>query len=125
MTVDRPLRQVRGRDGRKRVIADAGGQPATTVFRTRRAFADTALLEAELLSGRMHQARVHAAQLGRPIACDRLYGDDEFNERMRGLGLGRMFLHAERLRIHHPEGGTRMDFFAPLPASLESILAVL
>ena len=123
MTVDRPLRQVRGRDGKKQVVVDAEGQQATTVFRIRRAFADTALLEAELLSGRMHQARVHAAHMGHPVAGDRLYGDDGFNARMQGLGLGRLFLHAERLRIHHPHSGLRQDFFAPLPAALESVLA--
>lgn len=123
VTVDRPLRQVRGRDGKKQVVVDAEGQQATTVFRIRRAFADTALLEAELLSGRMHQARVHAAHMGHPVAGDRLYGDGGFNARMQGLGLGRLFLHAERLRIHHPHSGLRQDFFAPLPAALESVLA--
>ncbi len=123
VTVDRPLRQVRGQDGKKQVVVDAEGQQATTVFRIRRAFDDTALLEAELLSGRMHQARVHAAHMGHPVAGDRLYGDDGFNARMQGLGLGRLFLHAERLRIHHPDSGLRQDFFAPLPAALESVLA--
>ena len=114
VTVDRPLRQVRGQDGKKQVVVDAEGQQATTVFRIRRAFADTALLEAELLSGRMHQARVHAAEMGHPVAGDRLYGDDGFNARMQGLGLGRLFLHAERLRIHHPHSGLRQDFFRAL-----------
>ena len=125
VNVDQPLGQVRGPDGRRRMKVDPEGQPAATVFRIRRTFADAALLEAELLSGRMHQARVHAAHLGHPIAGDRLYGDGEFNDHLRRLGLGRLFLHAERLRIHHPHDGLRMDFFAPLPAPLEAVLEAL
>ena len=88
-------------------------------------YGDAALLEAELFTGRMHQARVHAASIGHPIAGDRLYGDPAFNDRLRKLGLGRLFLHAERLRINHPASDQRQDFFAPLPDTLQSVLDAL
>lgn len=125
VTVDSALGQVRGDDGRRRVVVDPAGQSARTAFRTRTTYAGGTLAEAELFSGRMHQVRVHAASIGHPIAGDRLYGDDGFNERMRRLGLGRLFLHAERLRISHPVTRQRLDFFAPLPDALQSVLAAL
>ncbi len=125
VTLNVPLRSVRQPDGRKRMVADPDGQPASTVVRTRQAFADSTLIEAELLTGRMHQARVHLAHLGHPIAGDRLYGDGRLNACMRRRGLGRLFLHAERLRVYHPTRRQTMDFFAPLPDSLTSVLTDL
>ena len=80
------------------------------------------MLEIELFTGRTHQARVHAAHIGHPIAGDRMYGDSAFNRKLRKLGLGRLFLHAERLRIIHPVTRVRHDFHAPLPQTLMSVL---
>lgn len=39
--------------------------------------ADASLLEVELVTGRMHQIRVHLAWLGHPVVGDKLYGPDE------------------------------------------------
>ena len=61
-----------------------------------------ALLEAELLTGRTHQIRVHLAHLGFPLAGDDKYGDFAWNKALAKEGLKRMFLHARQLTFTHP-----------------------
>lgn len=63
------------------------------------------------LTGRTHQLRVHAAHpegLGRPIKGDRLYGCPDS---------GRLFLHAESIRFHHPRTGVEL-LFQSLPEQI-------
>lgn len=117
-----PLKQTRNEEDHKRVVAFEDGQPALTLFQSRQQFQGAALLEADLKTGRMHQARVHACHSGFPIAGDRLYGDRGFNNKMKKCGLGRLFLHAERLRLNHPVSGQQQDFYAGLPEALEAVI---
>ena len=80
-------------------------------------------MEVRLYTGRTHQARVHAASLGHPIAGDDKYGEREFNREMRKhAGLRRLFLHAARLKFPHPIAGTTIDIESPLPPELMSAL---
>jgi 23S rRNA (cytosine1962-C5)-methyltransferase len=60
-------------------------------------------LEAEPVTGRTHQIRVHAAESGFPVIGDVLYG---------GTPADRLMLHAERLELRHPATGTEMMFEA-------------
>ena len=56
---------------------------------------DYTLVEAKLLTGRMHQIRVHLSNLGYPIVGDRRYGDFKENRRLKQmLKINRLFLHA-------------------------------
>eukprot|EP00850_Spirogloea_muscicola_P003726 SM000015S01226 [mRNA] locus=s15:686662:688821:- [translate_table: standard] len=52
------------------------GQKAITSFRTLSSnqSTNTSLLEAQLLTGRTHQIRVHLQHVGLPIVCDEIYG---------------------------------------------------
>ena len=54
-------------------------------------------------TGRTHQIRVHAAALGFPIAGDDKYGDKQFNQEMKRLGLARLFLHAGSITFYEPD----------------------
>jgi len=119
------LGQRRGRDGIKKMVRDPAGQAAHSVFSLREQVGDQSLVEIDLKTGRMHQARVHAALSGHPVAGDRLYGDRDFNRMLNRYGLGRLFLHAERLRITHPTSGQVMDFFAPLNPSLVDVITAI
>jgi len=105
--------------GEKRVSVSDDGQEAETIFHRVERGAEMSLLEAELLTGRTHQIRVHLAHLGHPVLGDDKYGDFELNHRLRKEGLKRMFLHAAKLSFAHPVSGERIELVSPLPADLE------
>jgi len=108
--------------GERRVSVARDGMPAHTVFtRVRQAGAYT-LLEAELLTGRTHQIRVHLAHLGYPIVGDDKYGDFTLNKALHKQGLKRMFLHAQRVEFDHPVSGERSQISAALADDLERFL---
>ena len=84
-----------------------------------------ALVEIRLLTGRTHQARVHAAHIGQPIAGDDKYGDRIFDRELRKLGLQRLFLHAASLAFAHPLSGAALHLQAPLAEELSALLTHL
>jgi 23S rRNA pseudouridine955/2504/2580 synthase len=110
-------------DGEKRVSVSAAGQEAQTVFRRISRGAEASLLEAQLITGRTHQIRVHLAHLKHPILGDDKYGNYELNKTLRKQGLRRMFLHAASLEFRHPLSDAPMRLEAPLPAELEAYRA--
>ncbi len=116
------LEKNRPRSGEHMVEVTEDGKEAASLFTPHQRFGFCTLMEIRLLTGRTHQARVHAAHLGHPIAGDDKYGDREFNRRLRRLGLKRLFLHAQRLRFTHPSRDCKMDVEAPLPTELSSLL---
>jgi 23S rRNA pseudouridine955/2504/2580 synthase len=105
--------------GEKRVSVSEDGQEAETVLRMVERGPEFSLLEAELLTGRTHQIRVHLAHLGHPVLGDDKYGNFELNKRLRKEGLKRMFLHAAKLSFAHPVTGETLELVSPLPADLE------
>lgn len=80
------------------------------------------LLVARLHTGRAHQIRRHLALLGHHVLGDPRYGKARLNRRAARLGLARIFLHAWRLELAHPEGG-RLTATAPLALDLSAFLA--
>jgi 23S rRNA pseudouridine955/2504/2580 synthase len=105
--------------GEKHVRVSEDGQEAETIFRRLARGPESSLLEAELLTGRTHQIRVHLAHLGHPVLGDDKYGDFELNKRLRKAGLKRMFLHAASLAFTHPLTGEMVKLASPLPRELE------
>ncbi len=71
-------------------------------------------LEMEPYTGRTHQLRVHAAHIGHPIIGDPKYFEADQNWEFPGGLQNRLHLHARRIVIPDPEGGT-IDVTAPLP----------
>jgi 23S rRNA pseudouridine955/2504/2580 synthase len=120
-TVSAPLAKEK-RGGEHVIGVTDSGKSAATRFILQRRYPMASLMNIELFTGRMHQARAHAAHLGHPIAGDEKYGDRGFNRRMRGFGLRRLFLHAHRLGFRHPMSGCQMHIEAPLPADLANVL---
>ena len=89
----------------------AGGELAETHFRAgtiRKSevgcIGGCQIVEAEPLTGRTHQIRVHAAEQGFPILGDTLYG---------GTPAARVYLHAAELTLKHPASGEETTFRAP------------
>lgn len=115
-------------EGERRVrVEDDFGQDSTTVFRRRAVWPQheppLALLEAELLTGRTHQIRVHLTHLGFPLAGDDKYGDFAWNKELARQGLKRMFLHAHTLSLQHPVTHAPISLVSPLPADLADFIA--
>jgi 23S rRNA pseudouridine955/2504/2580 synthase len=124
--IDAPLRTDIRVGGERTVKADASGKEAASVFTPVQFFGKKAtLVEVALETGRTHQIRVHAAHAGYPLAGDDKYGDADFNEKMKALGLTRMFLHAHHLSFTWPETGVEFTVSTPLPAELKAVIDVL
>lgn len=115
LTVATGLRRGALHGGERRVVVSEAGDPAESVFRCETAGERCSLVEIDLITGRTHQARVHAAHIGHPIAGDRKYGDRAFNKRMRAAGVDRLALHAHELAFTHPLTGAPCRVTAPLP----------
>ncbi|WND03243.1 RluA family pseudouridine synthase [Temperatibacter marinus] len=62
------------------------------------------------ITGRSHQLRVHMLHLGHPILGDRLYASGEAY-----TASPRLALHANSLKITHPETSESLDISAPIP----------
>ena len=120
--VEFALERNRPRTGDSMVEVTETGRHAVSRFTPRQRFAHATLMEIELLTGRTHQARVHAAHIGHPIAGDDKYGDRDFNRALRAFGLKRLFLHAAELRFTHPTGGSTIAIEAPLAPELSAAL---
>ena len=85
-------------------------------------FDSAALIEAQPLTGRTHQIRLHLAYAGYPIAGDSRYGGPR---EVAGIVLKHHLLHAAELELPHPVEEQRLHFTAPLPALLAEVLGVL
>jgi len=120
-TVEAAIEKQRPGGQRHMAVGDEGRE-STSRFRPIEKFPDSALVEIHLLTGRTHQARVHAAHIGHPIAGDDKYGDRAFNRHMREVQLSRLFLHAARLEFRHPLSGQKLQLKSPLPADLDRVL---
>jgi tRNA pseudouridine32 synthase/23S rRNA pseudouridine746 synthase len=60
-------------------------------------------------TGRSHQLRIHMRELGHPILGDPFYATGPARD------FPRLMLHAETLRLRHPDGGRGMTFRAKNP----------
>jgi 23S rRNA pseudouridine955/2504/2580 synthase len=121
--IDAPLKTRQLQSGERMVRAQPGGKEALSVFAPVEFFGKRAtLVEVDLKTGRTHQIRVHALHAGHPVAGDDKYGDRDFNQQMRELGLERMFLHAIAIAFTWPGTERQFDVSVPLDAELKSVL---
>jgi len=119
------LRQTRDAQGMKRVVVDPQGQAARSTFMPLENFNQATYTRILLYTGRMHQARAHAANLDLPILGDKLYGNWEANRALRSKGVKRCMLHAERYQFNHPLSGKLLRLDAPLAKDFADVLANL
>ena len=77
------------------------------------------VVEVELKTGRTHQIRVHFQHRQHPLLADDMY---EGRALETGPTIKRVALHAAMLKIRHPITGKPMEFVAPLPTDLKSLL---
>lgn len=85
------------------------GKPAVTEWRVMKASDEESRVKLYPQTGRSHQLRVHMLALGHPILGDPLYAPETADQ------YPRMMLHAEELRLRHPDGGEGMKFRVAAP----------
>lgn len=95
------LALVPARRGRMRPVKpNEPGKDAVTKVRPLEALRDATLVEAEPLTGRTHQIRVHLASIGHPLIVDHQYGSSEPIAGADGaVVLDRTPLHAARIEV--------------------------
>lgn len=92
------------------------GEYAVTHYRVLDVKNGHSLVSLVLETGRTHQIRVHMKYLGYPLIGDYLYNPDmEF--------ISRQALHSHRLQFTHPITHKRMEFIAPLPKDMLSVIS--
>jgi 23S rRNA pseudouridine1911/1915/1917 synthase len=126
-------------DRRKVTVTDRGGQPAVTRYErvaTTAGRDDIAagasvpssgisvpafsLVRCRLVTGRMHQIRVHLAHKGWPVVGDPVYGRKD-----QAIDFPRQALHAWHVALTHPVTREPLEIVAPLPEDLRELLTHL
>jgi len=109
------------------------GKHAVTHYQVLERFRYVTAVRCVLETGRTHQIRVHMKHAGHPLFNDARYGG---NQVLRGTTFSkykqfvqncfdtcpRQALHARTLGFRHPHTGREMNFQAPLPPDMESLL---
>jgi len=113
--VDKPVRTY----GSGRMGVGFGGKPSVTKYKVLERYKRATLLEAELLTGRRHQIRVHLYHIGHPVIGDRLYGDQT-----RQAGYPRLMLHSYSLEFRDMAGRKRTLTCDP-PEDFQCVLPFL
>ena len=116
-TIEAPIGRDPSRPTRRAVIPT--GKPAITHYEVVEEFSgnEVSLLEVRLETGRTHQIRVHLAAIEHPIIGDRTYSP--FNTSVKSP---RVFLHARRVRLVHPDSLDLLEVESPLPPDLTKVL---
>ena len=113
-TIFAPISRKEGSILERRVDFEAG-ENAITHYHTLKTENGHSLVSLFLETGRTHQIRVHMKHLGYPLVGDYLYNPDM-------EWISRQALPSHRLKLIHPITGTPMEFTAPLPEDMASIL---
>jgi 23S rRNA pseudouridine1911/1915/1917 synthase len=130
------LRLARDPQDRRRVVASPfRGAPSVTKFERLARLAaprpPLSLLRCTLVTGRMHQIRVHLSARGWPIVGDAKYAHsrlppiDDADVAARLTAFSRQALHAWRIMLEHPVTGQRLTVEAPIPADMRDLLAAV
>lgn len=91
------------------MVDHENGKPAQTEWRVMRVGAHETRVRLYPRTGRSHQLRVHMLALGHPILGDPFYAKGPARD------FPRLMLHAEALRLRHPDGGKGLTFSVKAP----------
>jgi tRNA pseudouridine32 synthase/23S rRNA pseudouridine746 synthase len=85
------------------------GKPSVTDWRVLKRGGGETRMKLTPLTGRSHQLRVHMLAIGHVILGDPLYATGA------AADFERLMLHADSLKIRHPDSGAAMNFSADCP----------
>ena len=120
------------------MVINRKGKDALTNYEVLEDFGIYSWLQFQIYTGRTHQIRVHAKEIGHPIVCDELYGDGKpvfisslkhkfklsKNELEERPILNRLALHASQLKFAL-SNEKKVELEAPLPKDLSAVLQQL
>ncbi len=119
------------------MIVNRKGKPSHTGYEVMQANRYYSLVSFQLHTGRTHQIRVHAKNMGHPLACDAVYGDGKMvllssvkkkfklskHEEERPM-ISRLALHSHRL-IFKDEKGKHHEITADIPKEFTALMTQL
>ena len=129
-TIDEPIG--RHKTDRVKMAVSERGKPAVTHYKLVEKFSKHTWIEASLETGRTHQIRVHFAFAGYPLVGDQTYAPriqkvanvpEALNDVL--CEFPRQALHAHQLALIHPVANELMQWQAPMPADMNSLLGML
>nr|WP_318001017.1 RluA family pseudouridine synthase [uncultured Faecalibacillus sp.] len=97
-----------------------------TIVKPIRSTNDFSLVEVKIITGRMHQIRIHLSSIDHPVIGDRKYGDFALNKQMKQqFGLNNQLLHAYKITFVDPFGSLSYlrgkEIICPKPAQFQKI----
>jgi 23S rRNA pseudouridine955/2504/2580 synthase len=119
---DASLLTTQRRGGERHVRVDQAGKTALSRFYPEKYLGHATLTTIEIVTGRTHQIRVHAAHLGHPVAGDTRYGRDD-DPVVTKFGLKRLFLHAATLAFKSPREDRVIRVEAPMDEKLTTVIS--
>jgi 23S rRNA pseudouridine1911/1915/1917 synthase len=120
------------------IIVHQKGKPALTDYEVLQSFKLYSLVQFKIHTGRTHQIRVHAKNIGHPLACDPLYGDGKpvllssFKKKFKLAKdileekpmLARVALHSYLLQFVNQLGQT-VTYEAAMPKDMRALITQL
>jgi 23S rRNA pseudouridine1911/1915/1917 synthase len=135
-TIDAPIMEHPVFKGQ--MVVNRKGKPSVTDYEVVEALGKYSLVKFRIHTGRTHQIRVHAKEIGHPIACDPLYGDgkpvllssikkkyklSKSEDEERPI-LSRVALHSSQLKFKDT-AGNEYDLTAELPKDIRALMQQL
>ncbi|MBE0483986.1 MAG: 23S rRNA pseudouridine(955/2504/2580) synthase RluC [Bacterioplanes sp.] len=119
--VNAPLLRTERQSGERVVRVDPEGKTSLTRYKLLSHGAHYSLVEAEPVTGRTHQIRVHCLHQGCIIAGDEKYRDAVQAATDHKHRVPRLCLHARQLAFRHPTTGESLVINAPLDDTLATL----
>lgn len=109
---------------------EKGGKTALTKYRVIESFKKYSLVEANILTGRTHQIRVHFASIDHPLLGDSKYGNFNMNKEFKQkFDYQNQFLHAYKMKFDELDGDlsylSNKEFIAPINEKEKKVLDIL